>query len=95
MLSKFGVHMSLGFIVLIWYGLFFLMTSSMFNLKAMSNLLLTVPMSVNLISRLSHFIGVIASVTRRRRDIKIPLCLSAPVWKFNIVSNDHGRTHSF
>ena len=61
----------------------------------MSNLLLTVPMSVNLISRLSHFIGVIASVTRRRRDIKIPLCLSAPVWKFNIVSNDHGRTHSF
>ena len=39
----------------------------MFNLKAMSNLLLTVPM----------------------------LCLSAPVWKFNIGSNDHGRTHSF
>ena len=28
-----------------------------------------------------------ASVTRRRRDIKMPLCMSA------MVSNDQGRTH--
>ena len=36
----------------------------------------------------------IVSATRRRRDIKIPLCLLVPhAEKFNIVSNDHGRTH--
>ena len=37
---------------------------------------------------------IIVSATKRKRDIKIPLCLSAPhAEKFNIVSNDHGRTH--
>ena len=36
---------------------------------------------------------IIVSTTRRRRDIKIALCLSAPAEKFNVVSNDHGRTH--
>ena len=36
----------------------------------------------------------IVSAIRRRRDIKIPLCLSAHVRKkFNIVSNDHGQAH--
>ena len=36
---------------------------------------------------------IIVSATRRRRDNKIPLCQSAPV--FNIVINDHGRTHKW
>ena len=33
----------------------------------------------------------IASATRRRRDIKIPLSVGFCLEKFNIVSNDHGR----
>ena len=36
---------------------------------------------------------VIVSATRSRRDIKIPLCLSAPVRNFIIVIINHGRTH--
>ena len=36
---------------------------------------------------------IIVSTTRRSKGIKIPLCLSVPLSeKFNIVSNDHGRT---
>ena len=34
---------------------------------------------------------IIASATRRRRDIKIPLSVDFCLEKFNIVSNDHGR----
>ena len=34
---------------------------------------------------------IIASATRRRRDIKIPLSVGSCLEKFNIVSNDHGR----
>ena len=38
-------------------------------------------------------IFLVAFAARRRRDIKILLCLLAPgAGKFNIVSNDHGRT---
>ena len=50
--------------------------------------------NLNLIfSESKALILLVVSTTRRRRDIKIPLCRSAPVWKkFNIVSNDHGRT---
>ena len=36
---------------------------------------------------------LIVSATRRRRDIKIPLCMPAPVRKSLIVSKDHGRTY--
>ena len=37
--------------------------------------------------------SLFVSATRRSRDIKIPLCQSAYFpEKFNIVSNDHGRT---
>ena len=35
---------------------------------------------------------IIVSATSRRRDIKIPLNLSPRSEKFNIVSNDYGRT---
>ena len=35
---------------------------------------------------------VIVSATRRSRDIKLPLCVGPCSEKFNIVSNDHGRT---
>ena len=34
---------------------------------------------------------IIASATRRRRNIKIPLSVGSYLEKFNIVSNDHGR----
>ena len=34
---------------------------------------------------------IIASATRRRRDIKILLSVGFCLEKFNIVSNDHGR----
>ena len=34
---------------------------------------------------------IIASATRRRRDIKIPLSVGFCLEKFNIVSNDYGR----
>ena len=41
--------------------------------------------------------NIIFSATRRRRDIKIPMCLSAPVRKslIPIVCNNHGRTHKW
>ena len=43
---------------------------------------------------LTHYSCVIiVSATRRRRDIKIPLSVGTRSEKFNIVSNDHGRTH--
>ena len=37
---------------------------------------------------------LIVSATRRRRDIKTPVLSIGPqAENFNIVSNDHGRTH--
>ena len=38
---------------------------------------------------------VIVSATRRSWDIKIPLSVGPRSEKFNIVSNDHGRTQKF
>ena len=46
----------------------------------------------NLTLHFGFIVDVIVSTTRRRRDIKILLCLSAcHSEKFNMVSNDHGR----
>ena len=38
---------------------------------------------------------LVVSATKRRRDIKIPLCLSTPVRESLIVSNDNRCTHKF
>ena len=40
------------------------------------------------------WVTVFVSATRRRRDIKILLCLTTPMRKSFIVSKDHGRTHN-
>ena len=41
----------------------------------------------------SNISNLIVSTTRRRRYIKIPCVCRSRAEKFNIVSNDHGRSH--
>ena len=39
-----------------------------------------------------HILSIVVSATGRRRDINAVLSVGPRMGKFNIVSNDHGRT---